>query len=506
MNGSDQPRDDREIVRGRDGKPLLDRYGRPIYRRSGPARGAGSRGGSSLDDGRVAPHHFTRGDIEELRRLREQRERDQREREQAGRSRREPDPRQRRERRATPPANETQMFGRPDEFRGNAGDTSHRRDAARYRGQDDPRFPPRGYDPDRDFAGGRTRDTFSADPGDGAAHRSDARDWADGGGGERRKALPFLDRFRRSDRRGPRRPRNIRRTVQVTLLVVLLMLAGGAAWVDINLQRVDAFAGGYDRPGRSMSTNWLLVGSDSRAGLTEEDAAALSTGAGDFGQRTDTIMIAHFPLVGKGKLVSIPRDSYVEIPGYGNNKVNAAYSFGGAQLLAQTVEHNTGIRIDHYAEIGFGGFANIVDAMGGIEMCPAEAIQDPLAGLDIQAGCQKFDGAAGLGYVRTRATAQGDLDRVARQREFMGAMMGRMTSPAVWLNPWRLYKLGSSGAKAITVDSGDHVWHLAWLMARMALGTDSETVPTAGTMDTAEAGNVLLWDTAATPAFFGDLK
>ena len=390
------------------------------------------------------------------------------------------------------------MFQRPTSDRAAS-------DRPLYRGQDDPRFPPPGYDPDRDYA---TSSASGADGYAGRPRRSD--DYADrdgrgeGRGRGRRKALPF---GRRSDR-GPRdrKPRNLGFKIKAFLLVLLLVLGAGAVWVDVNLGRVDAFAGGNDRPGRSMATNWLLVGSDSRAGLSEEDAAALSTGAGDFGQRTDTIMIAHFPLVGKGRLVSLPRDSYVDIPGYGQDKINAAYSFGGAQLLAQTVEHNTGIRIDHYMEIGFGGFASIVDAMGGIEMCPAEAIQDPLAGLDIQAGCQKFDGATGLGYVRTRATAQGDLDRVARQREFMGAMMGRVASPAVWLNPWRLFRLGDAGAKALTVDSGDHVWHLAWLLLRMALGTESETVPTAGTMDTGHAGNVLLWDESAAPAFFDGLK
>lgn len=424
------------------------------------------------------------------------------------------------------------MFSRPDDVRADrradrrsadryadrhASDprTSDRRasdrrtsDRPRFSGQDDPRFPPRGYDPDRDYAGGLPgdRDYAGASPD----YVPGARDGdGDGRGRGRRKALAFGDRFRRNrdrDGRGPRRPRNVGFKIKAFLLVLLLVFGAGAMWVDFNLGRVDAFAGGNDRPGRSMATNWLLVGSDSRTGLTEEDAANLSTGAGDFGQRTDTIMIAHFPLVGKGRLVSLPRDSYVDIPGYGQNKINAAYSFGGAQLLAQTVEHNTGIRIDHYMEIGFGGFASIVDAMGGIEMCPAEAIQDPLAGLDIQAGCQKFDGATGLGYVRTRATAQGDLDRVARQREFMGAMMSRVASPAVWLNPWRWYRLGSSGAKALTVDSGDHVWHLGMLMIRMAFGTESETVPTAGTMDTGHAGNVLLWDEAAAPAFFDGLK
>ncbi len=384
------------------------------------------------------------------------------------------------------------MFQRPDEVRADRRASDRRGDGRAsdrplYRGQDDPRFPPRGYDPDRGYADGA--------PGD----------YDDGRDGGRRKALPFADKLRRGRRdRGPRRLPRFR--IKAFLLVLLLVIGAGAMWVDFNLNRVDAFASGTDRPGRSMATNWLLVGSDSRAGLTDEEAANLSTGAGDFGQRTDTIMIAHFPLFGKARLVSIPRDSYVSIPGHGQDKINAAYSFGGAPLLAQTVEQNTGIRIDHYMEIGFGGFASIVDAMGGIEMCPAEAIQDPLAGLDIQAGCQKFDGATGLGYVRTRATAMGDLDRVARQREFMGAMMKRVKSPAVWLNPWRWYRLGSTGAKALTVDSGDHVWHLAWLMVRMSMGSESETVPTAGTMDTDGSGNVLLWDESAAPAFFDGLK
>ncbi|MDK7117442.1 LCP family protein, partial [Lactobacillus gasseri] len=94
---------------------------------------------------------------------------------------------------------------------------------------------------------------------------------------------------------------------------------------------------------------------------------------------------------------------FVDIPGNDKNKINAAFAFGGPQLLIDTVEKNTGIHIDHYAEIGFGGFAGVVDAVGGIEMCPEEAIDDPLAGLNIQAGCQKFDGAGALGYVRTRA-------------------------------------------------------------------------------------------------------
>src|SRR4029077_11604164 len=101
-------------------------------------------------------------------------------------------------------------------------------------------------------------------------------------------------------------------------------------------------------------------------------------------------------------MVSIPRDSYVPIPGYGEDKINAAFAAGGAQLLAQTVERATGIRLDHYAEIGFDGFAVLVDAVGGVTMCPTEPISDPLAGIERPAGCQRLGGGAAPRLVRPR--------------------------------------------------------------------------------------------------------
>ena len=115
-------------------------------------------------------------------------------------------------------------------------------------------------------------------------------------------------------------------------------------------------------------------------------------------------------------MVSIPRDSYVPIPGHGEDKINAAFALGGAPLLAQTVEQATGLRLDHYAEIGFDGFAEMVDAVGGVTMCLPEPISDPLAGIDLPAGCQELDGRSALGYVRTRATPRADLDRMTNQR------------------------------------------------------------------------------------------
>ena len=165
----------------------------------------------------------------------------------------------------------------------------------------------------------------------------------------------------------------------------------------------------------------------------------------------------------------------MEIPGYGSDKINAAFVEGGAPLLAQTVEQATGLRLDHYAEIGFDGFAVMVDAVGGVTMCPTEPIVDPLAGIDLPAGCQKLNGRNALGYVRTRATPRADLDRMVNQRAFMSALLHRAASPAVWLNPLRWYPMAHAATGAVTVGQDDHIWDLARLA--WALRGDVTTTP-----------------------------
>lgn len=287
------------------------------------------------------------------------------------------------------------------------------------------------------------------------------------------------------------------------LSLLLVLVIAGTLLADARLTRVDAFP---DAPvANTTGTNWLIVGSDSREGLSEKDVERLGTG-GDIGTgRTDTIMLMHIPNAGKATLVSIPRDSYVEIPGYGMDKINAAFAFGGPKLLAETVENATNLRIDHYAEIGMGGLAGITDAVGGVELCPSEAIDDPLAQLNVQPGCQKMDGPTALGYVRTRATAMGDLDRVQRQREFVGALMKRALSPAVLLNPFRLIPLVLRGSSMFIVGEGDHVWHLARVAFALRGGTNTETVPIGNFID-ADVGSVLVWDEAAAEQLFARLR
>uniref|UniRef100_UPI0035CA9A45 LCP family protein n=1 Tax=uncultured Mycobacterium sp. TaxID=171292 RepID=UPI0035CA9A45 len=277
-----------------------------------------------------------------------------------------------------------------------------------------------------------------------------------------------------------------------------------ALWVDTSLHRSPVLADYPGRPASGRGTTWLLVGSDSRQGLTVEQQQALSTG-GDIGNgRTDTILLVHLPAVGSSApatMVSIPRDSYVPIPGYGGDKINAAFAMGGASLLAQTVEQATGLRLDHYAEIGFSGFAGVVDALGGVTICPSAAISDPLAGINLAPGCQRLDGRDALGYVRSRATPRADLDRMVRQREFMSALLHRAAGPGVWLNPWRWYAVPHAAAGALTVNETDHVWDLARLGWALRGSQTTLTVPI-GEFTGSDAGSVVVWNHDAARQLF----
>ncbi len=307
----------------------------------------------------------------------------------------------------------------------------------------------------------------------------------------------------------PRRPRWGRR-VALALLVVLALLLGLAVWVDLRLNRVEALTDYADRPAATPGADWLIVGSDSREGLTGQRRRQLGTGDAA-GRRADTMMLLHIPRGGGSPtLVSLPRDSYVPIPGRGRNKLNAAYAFGGPKLLAQTIEQVTGIRIDHYMEIGFDGFASVVDAVGGVRICVKESINDPNAALRLKAGCQELNSKQALGYVRTRASARGDLDRVERQREFLGALIDKATSPGVILNPFRNLPLMLNGTNAVAVDDGDHVHSLLRVPFAMRAvngkGGIATTVPVAGTQTVSGAGSVVLWDRERARALFDALR
>jgi LCP family protein required for cell wall assembly len=306
----------------------------------------------------------------------------------------------------------------------------------------------------------------------------------------------------------PRKPRRGRRLLTV-VVVVVLALVGFLVYVDSSLKREQAMPSTEQRPADGPGTNWLLVGSDSREGLDTDRQAELGTGD-TAGRRTDTVMLVHIP-EGEGKptMVSLPRDSYVAIPGHGKDKLNAAFAYGGSQLLSRTVEDATGVRIDHYAEIGLGGFADITDAIGGVDMCIKEPLHDPKANLDLQPGCQNLAGPQALGYVRTRASARGDLDRVEHQREFLAALTEKASSPWVLLNPFQSVPLVLNTSGAFLVGQEDHVWHLgslAFAMNGIASGQGvTTTVPFGRFGETDDGASVIKWDPDKSEALFGAL-
>jgi LCP family protein required for cell wall assembly len=264
----------------------------------------------------------------------------------------------------------------------------------------------------------------------------------------------------------------------VLLLVAwLVYLVAVPLWAWSNIEKVDADPAGA-RPAEQPGTTYLLVGSDSRKGLSAAENKRLGTGGvGDVGQRTDTIMLLH---TGNGPslLLSIPRDSIVPIPGHGTTKINAAFAYGGARLLVKTLEQDTGLRIDHYVEIGFGGFVNSVDAVGGIQICPTKRMVDRRANLNIKKGCQHVDGITALGYARSRHTsAIGDIDRARHQREVVSAIGAKVKSPWTILNPWRYKRINDAATSSLKVGKGTgpiDLARFAWAMTRVN-GSDGLT-------------------------------
>jgi len=294
--------------------------------------------------------------------------------------------------------------------------------------------------------------------------------------------------------------------VVVVVWLVALIAIPIYAWSLIS--RVDDVPPGKriaDQPGRTF----LLVGSDSREGLSKAEQNKLGTGS-TAGRRTDTVMILHVPPGGKPALISVPRDSYVSIPGHGQNKINAAYSFGGPKLMVQTIEQNTGLRVDGYMEIGFGGFVSIVDAVGGVTVCLPRAIKDRDSHLNLPKGCQTLDGINALGYVRMRkADPRGDLGRVERQREVLGAVAKEAATPATVLNPVRYWRLSTSSAKAVRLGedtSFAETVSLANAMRKVAGGSGlTLTVPVANPDASTPVGSAVLWDDEKSKAMFSDI-
>ncbi|WFG46844.1 LCP family protein [Pseudonocardia alni] len=260
-----------------------------------------------------------------------------------------------------------------------------------------------------------------------------------------------------SDRRPKRRGRRVLAVLLAVVLVLLVAVAGAVAYVTSSIgndiSRIpDAFRGldAGSRPAAFGGTTFLLVGTDSRADVPTTGAAA-DPEADAGSQRSDVIMLGTVAPDGQsGSVVSIPRDSWVDLPGRGPSKINAAYAYGGAPLLIGTVERLTGIRVDHFGVIDFAGFTSLVDSVGGIDVTVARPTSN--AGVDFAAGQNHLDGTQALAYVRQRYDLpNGDLDRASRQQNAIKALLQAVQQKAT-TDPGAVYSFATSVGDAVSVD------------------------------------------------------
>ena len=296
------------------------------------------------------------------------------------------------------------------------------------------------------------------------------------------------------------------RWIAFLLVLVIALVGGRVLWlahrVETSIGRVSALSGAADTAGET----WLIVGSDSRSDGAVQDETE--------GERADSIMVLHRAENGTAALVSLPRDTYVEIPEYGGDKINASYSYGGAPLLVSTVEALTGLTIDHYVEVGMGGVTSLVDAVDGIDVCLDYDVDDPDSGLvwnTADGECQTVDGQRALAYARMRKSdPTGDIGRALRQRAVVSAVVSEAMSRETLLSFSRQDALVEAGASTLTVDQETGTIDLAAMLSafRSASGSGLTGAPPIESLDY-EPGDigsaVLLQDTTA-PDFFASLR
>ena len=339
-------------------------------------------------------------------------------------------------------------------------------------------------------------------PGDRAAWPAQppSRSWTGGGGGAGGGAGGGGYRPR-----GGRRWLRPRRILAILAgLVALIVVAAVAVYFSVSskLTKVDVLT---PVSFTSAGTNWLITGSDSRAGLSKKEENQLALGHDISGNRSDTILLLHEPANGtRPTLVSLPRDSYVPIPGHGYNKLNAAYAIGGPKLLVQTVQNVTGLPVSHYMGIGFGGLVSVVNDVGGVRVCLPAPMKDPKAGLNLRAGCQVLNGDQALGFVRTRNFAISDLQREQDQRILIKGILSKMTSPGTLANPFAVIPAANGAAAAITIDQGTGLTQL--ISVAFALRNPvTTTVPIANANLPTAAGSAVQWNHTEATQFFNDL-
>ena len=301
-------------------------------------------------------------------------------------------------------------------------------------------------------------------------------------------------------------------SVLAIFLVLTLATGGLALWVRHSIASgiefiADPFAGIPARApqqkvaaGEEPAVNILVLGTDSRTSAS--DPSQWKEGA----QRTDAIMIVQ--VSGDRKTVSvmsIPRDSWVEIPGHGQGKINAAYSYGGPSLTIHAVENLTGIHIDHFAVANFESFVALTDEIGGVRV----NLKTPqrLAGKELGAGAQVLDGQQALAYTRERSSLpNGDFDRVKRQQTWMRSIVSRVLTNGTLSSPTALYSFLKTASRTVAVDESFTLNQMQSLALEMRHLHSNDirfmTVPTAGTGTSADGQSIVTLDADAdTPLF-----
>lgn len=299
--------------------------------------------------------------------------------------------------------------------------------------------------------------------------------------------------------------------IAVAVAAVLVLVVTGFAWRSVDSLRSslatigDLGLGG----GKDGAVDILLVGTDSRTDahgnpLSESELASLRAGE-EVASNTDTIILVRVPNDGSSATaISIPRDAYVDVPGIGKSKINAAYGAtkeserqelvedgkseseaekqstkAGREALIKSVANLTGITVDHYAEIGLLGFVLLTDAVGGVDVCLNAAVDEPLSGARFTAGEQTLNGSNALSFVRQRHDLpRGDLDRIVRQQVFMASLVRQVLSAKTLTNPGKLNQLSTAVQRSVVLDSDWDIIDFATQLQDLAGGNVKfETIP-----------------------------
>ena len=305
--------------------------------------------------------------------------------------------------------------------------------------------------------------------------------------------------------RGARRRRALL-AVCGAMSALVLVVSGGAwaltGYINDQIKRVDA---GTADSGSTGPLNVLVAGVDPRTGLTHHDEVVLHVG-NDVSSNSDTLMLVHVSADrSRVTVVSIPRDSWVNIPGHGMSKINAAYGYGGARLMVQTVEQATGLTVNDYVEVDFLGFVKVIDALGGVNICLPQALNDAYSGLHLSAGVHHVNGITALAYARDRHSfAASDLARIQDQQRLVSSALTEAIHSGLLANPVRLSQFISASLSALTVNQGLNVSALAdQIRGISAHDVAFTTVPLATVDYQTPTGQVAVqWDAQAAGRLF----